>query len=117
MKIRNLKAVKLAIKAHRSQMKQNIRAAVIMVALFVQRESQLIVPVDTGNLKNSASTRPDQSGKPKAEVVYTAAYAIFVHEIERYRHAPGKESKFLVKAVYRNMPRILDIFRKRVEQT
>jgi hypothetical protein len=117
MKVRNLQVVRAAIQAHRSQTKKNVRAAVIVVALFVQRESQQIVPVDTGNLKNSASTRPDASGKPKAQVVYTAAYAIFVHEIERYKHAPGKESKFLVKAVHRNMDRILDIFKKRVERT
>lgn len=52
--------------------------------LFLQRESQLIVPVDQGPLKASAFTRPAPESTPERPIVlvgYTAEYAIYVHEI------------------------------------
>lgn len=52
-----------------------------LAGLFLQRESQKLVPVDTGNLKASAFTRASGIGfKAKVTVGYTAAYAIYVHE-------------------------------------
>lgn len=45
--------------------------------LHLQRESQRMVPVDTGNLKASAFTR---STMRDVIVGYTSAYAPFVHE-------------------------------------
>lgn len=46
--------------------------------LFLQRESQKIVPVQLGNLKNSAFTRRVEPGH--VVVGYTANYAVYVHE-------------------------------------
>jgi hypothetical protein len=75
--------------------------------LFLQRESQLIVPVGGwdpiispgpgGTLKNSAFTRGDPSPIKGPDVIvgYTAKYGIYVHENENARHAPGKTAKFL----------------------
>ena len=52
-----------------------------MAGLMIQRESQLEVPVDTGNLKASAFTRYSNDGKiQRVQVGYTAAYALYVHE-------------------------------------
>jgi hypothetical protein len=49
--------------------------------LFLQRESQKLVPVDTGNLKNSAFTRATGKGFDTEVIVgFTAEYAIYVHE-------------------------------------
>ena len=49
--------------------------------LFLQRESQKIVPVHLGNLKNSAFTRAIKLSFGFDVILgYTAAYAIFVHE-------------------------------------
>ena len=49
--------------------------------LKLQRDSQRLVPVDTGNLKASAFTRSFGSGWSSSVVVgYTASYAVFVHE-------------------------------------
>lgn len=39
--------------------------ALYMAGLRLQRESQLLVPVDTGNLKGSAFTQKEPSGPPK----------------------------------------------------
>lgn len=50
-------------------------------ALIVQREAQKRTPTDTGNLKGSAYTEVrDEFGRIIAEVGFTAAYALFVHE-------------------------------------
>jgi len=58
--------------------------------LFLQAESQKIVPVHMGNLKASAFTRSEGSGFKTAVVVgYTAKYAVYVHENLEALH--GKE--------------------------
>ena len=52
-----------------------------LAGLFLQRESQEIVPVQFGTLKASAFTRASGSGyKTDVIVGYTAAYAVYVHE-------------------------------------
>ena len=49
--------------------------------LLLQRESQMVVPVEFGVLKASAFTRAFGSGfKTTVTVGYTAAYALYVHE-------------------------------------
>lgn len=49
--------------------------------LRLQRESQLLVPVDLGMLKNSAFTRSSHGGfQTVVTVGYTASYALYVHE-------------------------------------
>lgn len=55
--------------------------ALKLAGLRLQRESQQLVPVDTGNLKASAYTRSAGVGfKTVVTVGYEAAYALFVHE-------------------------------------
>jgi len=73
-----------------------LRIGLFKAGLFLQRESQKIVPVETSNLKGSATTRAVGQGK-KVEVLvgYGAAYAVFVHEDLEARHKPGKTAKFL----------------------
>jgi hypothetical protein len=60
-----------------------LRKALVKAGLFLQRESQKLVPVQTGNLKATAYTREVGlvgSHKEAVQVGYTAAYAIYVHE-------------------------------------
>ena len=57
---------------------------------IVAEEADKLVPVDTGTLKNSQEITDDS-------IIYTANYAIFVHEdLEAYH--PHGEAKFLEKA-------------------
>lgn len=53
----------------------------LLAGMRLQRESQRLVPVETGNLKASAYTKVTRQGfQLTVQVGYTAAYASFVHE-------------------------------------
>lgn len=77
-----------------------IEKAVFTEANTVLNESKKIVPVATGNLRASGKVDPPKTsdGVTVVDVNYggaAAPYAIYVHEIPDYRHAPGKSFKFL----------------------
>ncbi len=103
----------------------NMKAAVVVSAnntgrnlmragLFLQRESQKIVPVDTSNLKNGAFTRAEKMGGVVTDVLvgYTADYAVFVHEDMKANDASGKQAKFLEEPARTKRPQILRIIAK-----
>ena len=67
-------------------------------AVFTQ--SQVEVPVDTGNLRNSGKLGLpfSESGQVVVEISYGGAaadYGIYVHEDLEARHNPGTNAKFL----------------------
>jgi hypothetical protein len=64
------------------------------VANEILRRSQLKVPVKTGYLKSTGKVVPQEHG---FSVLYDADYAIYVHEIDYYKHKNG-QSKFLSSA-------------------
>jgi hypothetical protein len=69
-------------------------------AAQVFENSQLEVPVDTGNLRNSGQLGLPftENGQMVVEISYGGAaadYAIYVHEDLEARHQPGKKAKFL----------------------
>lgn len=111
MRIRNVKVIQAELRARRQATTASIRRGLWKVGLYVQREAMMLTPVDTGNLRAGATTRMKQTRTgARVRVIYVAAYAVFVHENLHSRHEVG-ENKFLVKAVRRNLPQILRIFR------
>jgi len=84
-----------------------------MAGLLIQRASQLIVPIDTAALKNSAFTRNVGGKEFKVEIIvgYTVIYAIYVHEDMNAKHSSGKEAKFLEKPFRENRKAIIKIVR------
>ena len=81
--------------------------------LLLQRMSQEIVPIDTGNLKAGAFTRSEGKGfGTDVSVGYVAHYAVYVHENLEARHKPGKEAKFLEKPMRENRDQILEVIQK-----
>lgn len=85
--------------------------------LFLQRESQKIVPVDTSALKNSAFTRAEGKGfKTDVTVGYTQEYAVFVHENMDARHKPGKQAKFLEQPMNDKKDEMLGIIKDEAEK-
>lgn len=88
------------------------RAGMREAALVVRKRSQELTPVDTGHLKASAYTESFDSPKgPGAEIGYMAAYAVFVHEIDK-NYTVG-QWKFLETALKEKAKEILEIIRKR----
>ena len=79
--------------------------------LKVQRNAQKRVPVDTGNLKGSASTYTISQNPPAVAVSFNASYAIYVHENLESKHPKG-EAKFLERAVIDLKDEIVETVRK-----
>ena len=94
--ISGIKELQRAFKSVERQNAKGLEIGLKRAGLFLQRESQKIVPVEYGILKNSAFTRAEGSGFDTViRVGYEASYALFVHENLEARHAPGKQAKFL----------------------
>jgi hypothetical protein len=80
----------------------------------LQADSQRLVPVDTGQLKRSASTdiaKPKLGETAAVEVSYSTDYAIFVHErtdIPHYTPAEA-QAKFLEQPAREKVGQYIDI--------
>ena len=102
-------------KAAKSADKQTRRAArrgMVKGGLFLQRESQKIVPIDTTNLQGSAVTRDIGTPQnPDVVVAYgrDASYSVYVHENPHAHHAPGKRYKFLEEPARTKRKEIMNI--------
>ncbi len=108
--VTGLEAVLSAMKKHVKDKSKGMERGLKRAGLFVQRESQKIVPVDTGALKNSARTTATGQGfKTVVNVSYGTAYAVFVHENLEAAHQPGKTAKFLEKVMRERRDEIVDI--------
>jgi hypothetical protein len=107
----------------RGQMMRGLKKA----GLTLQRESQRLVPVDTGNLKASAFVREDGDS---VVVGYTASYALYVHEAVgmvlrgvprshgkgRYWDPQGRaQAKFLEEPARRLKPQLMEMIRKEID--
>ena len=79
-RVTGLQNIQRNIARHVRKMGKVTMAGLLEGGAIVQGTSQDRVPVLTGNLKGSAYTRKAQSGDLAAEVGYTAAYAVYVHE-------------------------------------
>ena len=102
---------------------EKLRVGIGRAALELQRQSQLVVPVSgwdpvispprqgSGTLKNSAFTRDKTVSRfrPEYHVGYTAAYAIYVHELIDNRHHSTKMAKFLETPARTNRRLLRDI--------
>lgn len=96
----------------------NSAKGLLAAGLFVENESNEIVPHDKGVLLGTSFTSPGNVGnKPIVTVGYTAGYAPFVHEMPESNNftKPGTGPKFLWKAVTRNAKKILEIIRARAK--
>ena len=84
--------------------------------LFVQREAQRRVPVDTGALKASARTDKIPAEIPTVRVGFTKHYAAIQHENLAFNHTVG-EAKYLLKAVLENRSALESIVGRKVKIT
>lgn len=118
---------KQKLNAYSELKNKQVGTALSQAALLIKRDAQLRVPVEYGVLKNSARSRLYRRKKYRswAEVKFTAAYALYVHENTREAwkgrpRASGKgaywgprgESKFLEKAWRLNIPALRQTMRR-----
>jgi len=92
--VKGVKKVVSDLQARRKVHRKAIAAGLGAGALFLQRESQKIVPVQLGNLKNSAGTRMEMGSRIAAVVFYTSAYAVYVHENPNAAHGEAFNLKY-----------------------
>lgn len=79
--VTGVSAILRNLKTRNAQLEAGVQRGLKKAGLALQRESQRVVPVDTGNLKASAFTRAEGAGyDTTVHVGYTAAYALHVHE-------------------------------------
>lgn len=86
----------------------------------IMANSQLIVPVDTGALRSSGAVKdPVIEGKKITVTMFyggpSAPYALFVHEIGAYKHAPPTQYKFLEVPTMQRLPVIAKNIKIRLE--
>jgi hypothetical protein len=88
------------------------RLALSRVANLVLEKSDVIIPVDTGNLRGSKYSRIYNNNN-SVEVGYTAEYAKKVHENDKAKFKkPTAESRFLEKAMNSTRQERLDIIKR-----
>ncbi|MEU3098507.1 hypothetical protein ABZ690_28075 [Streptomyces sp. NPDC006967] len=66
----------------------------LLGAEFVLAEAQELVPLDEGGLQNTGTASVDE-GDLAAMVSYDTPYAVRQHEEMDWRHAPGRQAKYL----------------------
>jgi len=115
VRITGINAVLAKIKAETTKTNSKFEQGLYLAGLHLQRESQKIVPVDKGILKNSAFTRKSNSTTPDVIVGYTANYAVFVHENLDATHKPGKQAKFLEEPLRREQGKIVNIVKQHLQ--
>jgi hypothetical protein len=75
------------LKKHHATMGKAVGRALFKAGFYIQRMSQEIVPVETGNLKAGAFTRKEGEGFKRVVIVgYVADYALYVHENQDAAH-------------------------------
>lgn len=117
MSVQGLKAVTAAIKAHEPKMVKGLRVGLLRAGLFLQRESQKVVPVDRGILRSTANTRIEGKDLDSSVVVsYGTEYAIYVHENLNARHKPGTYAKYLTRPLATHKAKLQSIVMKSMQE-
>lgn len=73
----------------------------LLAADHVLGEANAVVPLDEGPLQHSGTASVDESTLTAA-VSYDTPYAVRQHEELDYRHAPGRQAKYLEQPLNAN---------------
>lgn len=78
-------------------------------------QGQEACPVETGNLKGSATLDDSKADQGEVTIGFNTDYAAAVHERDDVAHDQG-EAKFLENAIKRELPRVIEIIGKEIAQ-
>jgi len=95
-----------------------VEAALIEVGELILEESNKLCPIVTGDLRESGEVQQSGHGfATRIRVVYTASYAVYVHENLDAYHEPPTQAKFLEETLRRNRKDIQRAIREGVVDT
>lgn len=115
--VKGLAALEAKLKKNTDQIIKGLRKGLFRAGLFIQRESQKLVPVDTGALRASANTRIEGTGAESEVIVsYSTDYGVYVHENLEARHKPGKTAKYLETPLREKRQRLEKIVIEAIEE-
>lgn len=80
----------------------------LMAAEYLLSEASAIVPIDEGTLDRSGVASVDPATLTSA-VSFDTPYAVKQHENLHYRHAPGRQAKYLEEPFTREAPTMQQI--------
>lgn len=109
VKINGLDKLKKTLAQFGSDAPKVLGATLLEEGHSIMANSQLIVPVDTGALRSSGAVKDPviEGNKITVTMFYggpAAPYALFVHEIGAYKHAPPTQYKFLEVPTMQRVP-------------
>lgn len=94
-KVTRVKEVQAALVKATAKHAKGLEKGLYKAGLFLQRESQELVPIQTGILRASADTRARGSGlKTTVIVSYGTDYALYVHENLDAAHGADFNTKY-----------------------
>lgn len=93
--VTGIRGLIVAFEVRRKKHLEALARGLYAAGLYLQAQSQEIVPVDKGVLRDSAFTRLEGTDKrPRVNVGYTVAYGIFVHENLDAAHGAAFNAKY-----------------------
>jgi len=98
-----------------------LKQALTEEAQLAFRESQRVVPVDTGTLRRSGQIESAREVPTGVEIVLgyggaAKAYALRQHEDLSYSHKEGQQAKYLEDPVRGRIPKLMQNIRRRMER-
>jgi len=104
--ITGLNQVVANLQAIENQVNAKVKQAVSEVCLDLQGKAQLLAPVDSGDLRGSASTQITESGNTiTGKIGFGVEYALIQHETLWFRHPRGGQAKYLENPMKENETR------------
>lgn len=107
----NADKVTKKIRAMMKDKQKGFSRGLLKAGHYLQRQSQKVVPLDTGILRASAYTKKTGSGSTtEVTVGYTAPYALRVHELPQSSiRKKGRTNKYLERPARENRGKMNDI--------
>lgn len=104
------------MKRYEAKLETAIESALNDIGADLQRRSQERAPIDTGDLRGSASFKlRKMTGTFRLVVGFGTIYAMKQHENLEYKHPQGGEAKYLERPFFENQRKYVQLIKNRVE--